>query len=682
MSTTRALYTYNSLRSDPEEIRILKLLPGVGDEDFSIEIVHMSVAEKPEYEALSYTCGSAEKPYEVNVTQLRPLQGARGARKRKRRSQAEKRSKPKVVLSIEPHFLPIGRNLFIALKHLRRQEDVRILWIDAICINQDDLEERSKEVARMGDIYRNARRVVVWLGEESEDSNWAISTLKRIGKDLDFWKDGERFRWKPKPGGRLEQLGANPQKIAALSSCWIAVGNLFNRSWFTRLWVLQESGLASDAIVVAGNKEIPWNIFRGALIFISSEAPGLLPEYFSQQDLERLRPFALQTASASLYMLAFLTMHTDCLDPRDRIYAILSLLNPQVASLIQPDYSRTIGDVYTDAVMAEIEVTKVLSVLALCSFPDQMCPLKQPSWVPDFSNPILFDRFNSFNILSKVTGCSQQETRYEKMSRALIIRGKLIDAISYISAPMPQDITIREAFQMCKHWEPQHAHTNEYITGGCVIEAFLTAISSSYVLNTLISKNVLVVVEDLLQEYYFALKKVKTRKQKTSKFSRAVYSYLKGQVMFRTQKGYIGVCSASAGVGDKVCVALGCKVPLLLRNASGAKGSYELGGGCFVSGLQFGDGLLGPLPCGWSCVFAQKGGYPAVEFDSLDGERTQLDPRAGPLPAGWEALNDDDKKQVIFFNNVETRMRSEFDPRFSSENLKTLGIELEDIVLV
>jgi hypothetical protein len=83
MSATRALYTYNSLRSDPQEIRILKLLPGVGDEDFSIEIVHMNVAEKPKYEALSYTCGSPEKLYEVNVTQLRP------PRRRSRRTQAE-----------------------------------------------------------------------------------------------------------------------------------------------------------------------------------------------------------------------------------------------------------------------------------------------------------------------------------------------------------------------------------------------------------------------------------------------------------------------------------------------------------------------------------------------------------------------------------------------------------------
>jgi hypothetical protein len=575
--------------------------------------------------------------------------------------------------------LPIGKNLFLALKQLRRQEKVRILWIDAICINQDDLEERSKEVARMGDIYRNARRVVVWIGEESEDSDLAVSTLKRIGEDLDFWKDGERFRWRPKPRGRLERLGANPQKIAEMSSSWIAVGNLFNQSWFTRLWVLQESGLASDAIVVVGNKDIPWNIFRGALVFIGSEAPGLLLEYFSQQDLGRLRPFVSQTESASLYLLSFLAMHTDCLDPRDRIYAILSLLNPQVASLIQPDYSKAIGDIYTDAVMAEIEGTKFLSVLGLCNFPDQACPLKQPSWVPDFSTPTLFDRFDTFNILSKATGCSQQETRYEKTSRSLIIRGKLIDAISFISAPMPQDITIREAFQMCKHWEPHDARTNKYVTGGLVIEAFLTAISSSYVLNTLISKNVLVNIQDLLQEYYYALNHDQTSEQK---FSRAVYSYLKGQVMFRTQKGYIGVCSASAGAGDKVCIALGCKVPLLLRSASGANASHELGGGCFVSGLQFGEGLLGPLPRGWSCVFTRKGGYPVVEFKSPAGRTTQLDPRAGPLPAGWKLPNDNAKKEVIFFNNIETRIRSEFDPRFSSENLETLGIELEDIVLV
>ncbi|KAH6707879.1 hypothetical protein BKA61DRAFT_491121, partial [Leptodontidium sp. MPI-SDFR-AT-0119] len=65
--------------------------------------------------------------------------------------------------------------------------------VDAISINQDDPEERSKEVARMGGIYRRARRVIVWLGGESEDSNLAMSTLEKVGRDVFYRKSGSSF---------------------------------------------------------------------------------------------------------------------------------------------------------------------------------------------------------------------------------------------------------------------------------------------------------------------------------------------------------------------------------------------------------------------------------------------------------------------------------------------------------
>jgi hypothetical protein len=126
----------------------------------------------------------------------------------------------------------------------------------------------------------------------------------------------------------------------------------------------------------------------------------------------------------------------------------------------------------------------------------------------------------------------------------------------------------------------------------------------------------------------------------------------------------------------------------MLRSASGVKDRYRVGGVCFIPGLQFGDGLLGPLQSGWSSNFVLKESYPVIELYGPDNERTQLDPRAGPLPVGWEVLDvvavgdDDAKDKRMVFRNVNTGEETLCDPRLTSENLKTLGIELEDIILV
>ena len=62
--------------------------------------------------------------------------------------------------------MKITKNLSNALVSLRRPYESRLLWVDALCINQDDVEERSQQVSIMGRIYKEARMVLVYLGEE------------------------------------------------------------------------------------------------------------------------------------------------------------------------------------------------------------------------------------------------------------------------------------------------------------------------------------------------------------------------------------------------------------------------------------------------------------------------------------------------------------------------------------
>lgn len=85
--------------------------------------------------------------------------------------------------------LPITSNLSSALRHLRYENKNRVLWVDAICINQNDTIERNAQVLRSADIYSFADRVVVWIGEESEDSGLAMRTVQQLGEGVEITQD-------------------------------------------------------------------------------------------------------------------------------------------------------------------------------------------------------------------------------------------------------------------------------------------------------------------------------------------------------------------------------------------------------------------------------------------------------------------------------------------------------------
>jgi Heterokaryon incompatibility protein (HET) len=161
MSTSDASYEYFPLRSSPsghsgDEFRLLVLLPGLDDAEIQCEIQHASLDGPPQYEALSYTWGDPK-----GEDSLVPCRGDPSA------------SYP---IKVDEGYLRIGYNLECALKQLRHGTNPRTLWIDAICINQDDFEEKNQQVKAMARIYSNASRVLAWLGEHDGYTDLAFET--------------------------------------------------------------------------------------------------------------------------------------------------------------------------------------------------------------------------------------------------------------------------------------------------------------------------------------------------------------------------------------------------------------------------------------------------------------------------------------------------------------------------
>jgi len=158
------------------------------------------------------------------------------------------------------------QNLAAALVDLRYPAEPRVLWIDAICINQKDKSERSSQVARMADIYRLADRVVVWLGPGDAGGGEALSLLGHIGSQIEVDWDLTRMRC----AEHGEPSWADRNVPARLEGGeFRAIHDLVNRSWFERLWVRQEIGLANErAIIMCGTEAIDWWQFSNAIFCI------------------------------------------------------------------------------------------------------------------------------------------------------------------------------------------------------------------------------------------------------------------------------------------------------------------------------------------------------------------------------------------------------------------------------
>jgi hypothetical protein len=152
MDHTPQTYQYEPLRST-EYFRIINLLPSDKCESaINLRLSEVKFAGNQDYEALSYTWGSTEDPKSIEC---------------------------------DAGTLKITRNCETALRHLRYPKTSRMLWIDAICINQVDIPERNQQVARMREIYKNATQVLIWLGDGHPNADLAIQFLSSFEPILD-----------------------------------------------------------------------------------------------------------------------------------------------------------------------------------------------------------------------------------------------------------------------------------------------------------------------------------------------------------------------------------------------------------------------------------------------------------------------------------------------------------------
>ncbi len=243
------------------------------------------------------------------------------------------------------HF-PVFENLFVALLRLRQTSKPRIIWIDAICINQgknhEAVREREQQLLLMRQIYEQAQQVLIWLGDTGIGERIAMQSLANTGGSLSVrmkvWNTERKFGLGKRLRDRVSQSVSGEWDARALEVGELA--QLLDRKWWRRVWIVQELVLAKKAVLLCGLDEVPWDAVKtrmrdGAFGILGSDAgqpvkqteEGSVVAKITLPNTDYLYLTALQEKwrfkiwDQSLYNLLYTFRRFESSVPSDRIYA-------------------------------------------------------------------------------------------------------------------------------------------------------------------------------------------------------------------------------------------------------------------------------------------------------------------------------------------------------------------------
>ncbi|EEU36013.1 uncharacterized protein NECHADRAFT_101761 [Fusarium vanettenii 77-13-4] len=344
-----SIYEALPLNGADSLIRLLELLPGDTADPLVCNLVVKDQSESPVYEAVSWTWG---KP------SVKPTQVVQ-------------------VNSINVHIRP---NLHACLLAFRHRNDSRMLWVDAICINQDDDQEKSDQVARMSSIYHFASGVLIYLGEASEAEAALFKYFNRENREEPFETS-------------LERLGMTEQDL------FEAHTSLYGREWWSRIWIQQEFALPqADPTFYLGRvctkasylSDDECNSFAtkfGAMEVDKawrdrrSSHPGYIEPLKQMIGILSLRQM-LHDPPKSLSELFSDTKLSECSDSRDLIFGRYIFMRTPMREVFRPDYSLTTESLFEKAAIWLLKFEIGMKLFWL--YPNRLSP-ESPSWVPNFS---------------------------------------------------------------------------------------------------------------------------------------------------------------------------------------------------------------------------------------------------------------------------------------------------------
>lgn len=339
--------------------------------------------------------------------------------------------------------LAVPTNLETLLRRVQRLVEAQSgmgFWADGVCINQSNIPEKEDQIKMMKRIFSQAMSTVVWLGPGTEDSDRAIDILIDISRDGGYLSsvDG-RERW-----------GYSAPRGHVSGQDWKALLDLLSRDYFGRMWIIQELALnKSMMLFTCGQRQFPRATLLAACSWVQQQASIISREIRQQfpdeTDTIYVNPDTVWQIADKVSTLVTLFSEKNDFDrmfslanksevkeAHDKIYALLGLLPETVANHIEPEYSKSKQQVFTEfATLMLNRCERLDEVLSWCTFHEGS---DLPSWVPDWTIQHKRNHLQWFR-RREAGGDIPPRWRLMHSGKVLCSKGMRIDRVSNVSVP-------------------------------------------------------------------------------------------------------------------------------------------------------------------------------------------------------------------------------------------------------
>lgn len=572
------LNIYDRLPDGPY-IRVLILEPGRRRQPLRYRLKIVNLEDKPDFEAISYVWGRRIKRKKVlcNGTRIR-----------------------------------ITANLLQALVAVRLPSRQRTVWADSISINQNDKEEKGRQVALMGPIFNRARRVLIHLAGDDSGHAHGVATFVSEKLALILQSYNEDAEVAPLPSNEMQLLMEDPR-----IQC---VKYLLDHPWFQRGWVIQEAVLAQDAVVIWGSRRISrldsliichsW-LFRGEWGMLARRKYNINP-ILLLSDLYRYRfrevaqglGYTLGT-QPNLIEVLHLARLSKLEDPRDRVYAFLYLDRPEhqlhiaidakSRLAIQPDYSKSVAEVYADFAHHMSHFGNIKWLHYVQHTQKSLVARGFASWVPRWDVREHLSLVNRPSSPSIHPSCQIEDSGRQERAifdgNCLIVSGVVFDRVRacqcYASAAS-RAITLNDVasfWRMVKTFDFGSAYGPEHLeiallytlTQGQWLEPWSEWLQD----------------REMFCQFLRRPEDLETKRSPGTRMLRveqAILSSTVGRKLIATDRGYFGLAPRIADEDDVCCIIFGCCYPFILREAHHPsvpqRKRYQVVGDAWMAGKQ------------------------------------------------------------------------------------------------
>lgn len=647
---------YYPLDDSSNEIRLLELLPGGNSpltdasQRVRCRLAHVSQDHDPEYTALSYVWGDKVDTAPVEIEYL-PSGFAEDASKkptgfkklyRRIVPKPPKERKDEPIIST----VQVTTNLEAALRHIRKDSESVLLWVDAICIDQNNNQEKNVQVGRMGSIFEKAAETIVWLGPAADDSDLlldifeeilpdalnvtnqhrpiasevsrALQTLETSDDPIESSEhDVHTYEWLvERLVGRIPGKRAIPAQAAA---------KLFQREWWSRVWVVQEFILSKNTSITCGTKRFSFDKFKVLLNICFGMVKGYLKRSVSFRNLTRwelsfadthlLMPLfawsemfyyktheqrvARSTLFENLYRTT-MEISMRATDPRDYVFALLGIAKDDLG--IKPEYDLPVGDVYAGTTMAMLQHGELFPLTVSHGLADG--PDTPASWVVDWPK-IPTPRMYHPQAYNRCSAAAETEAKLEPIpqtneaSWTLCISGVQVGRIAHLGERVPRqsDCTAVELPSVLGKYLNHHQFSTSN-DEKVMDQQRMLDVADAYV----VDRNKFSLYRRSGAEPKEAVQSLLEATRAGSlemtdyaeMFAQDFSELLGGRRFFRTAEGMDGIAILPAQLNDLIVIFYGGSVPFVLRQKD--DGSYGLVGAAYVDGIMHGEFMKEDLP--------------------------------------------------------------------------------------